>query len=273
MSAWSYAGKTALVVGCHSGIGRATAMELHRLGAVVHGFDIAEGCPGLSTLTACDMRDPALIDAALDRLPSPLDALFYCAGLPQTFPAADIVKVNFVGARRLIQGEEPHLNPGAAIATVASTAGGGWMNRAAQVTEFVQTQDFDAAMAWYEARGAELGDPYAFTKEAMIVWVMRQSSHLIRRGFRLNCLSPGPTLTGMTEAFDSHAGAALIDVFTQPLGRRSTPEEQAYALIFLNSPAASYVNGLNLLADGGFTAYVASGQFDLNAAMSAASRS
>lgn len=270
MSVWSYAGKRALVVGCHSGIGRATAEELTRLGAIVHGCDIADGPADIAAFSRCDMRDPGSIDAMLAQLAAPVDALFYCAGLPQTFAPIDVMKVNFIGARLLIERAEAHLAPGAAVATIASIAGNGWIGRAAEVTDFVETDGFDAGVAWYEARAAALGDPYAFSKEAMILWVMRRSSSLIRRGIRLNCLSPGPTTTAMMPAFESHGGAAVIDVFTRPIERRSTALEQAYPLIFLNSAAASFVNGLNLIADAGFTAMVGTGQLDIAAAMAQA---
>ena len=45
-----------------------------------------------------------------------------------------------------------------------------------------------------------------------------------------------------------------IDAVAQPIGRRSSPEEQAWPLLMLNSPAASYVNGVDLPVDGGFIA-------------------
>jgi NAD(P)-dependent dehydrogenase (short-subunit alcohol dehydrogenase family) len=56
---------------------------------------------------------------------------------------------------------------------------------------------------------------------------------------------------------------AMVDAFTRPINRRSRPEEQAYPLVFLNSDAASYVNGVALPVDGGFMGAVATGQVDL----------
>jgi NAD(P)-dependent dehydrogenase (short-subunit alcohol dehydrogenase family) len=55
----------------------------------------------------------------------------------------------------------------------------------------------------------------------------------------------------MMPAFEDFAGADLVDKFAQGAGRRSRPEEQAYPLVFLNSKAASYVSGENLVTDGG----------------------
>jgi NAD(P)-dependent dehydrogenase (short-subunit alcohol dehydrogenase family) len=55
----------------------------------------------------------------------------------------------------------------------------------------------------------------------------------------------------MMPAFEDFAGKAMIDMFTAGMGRRSTPIEQAYPLIFLNSRAASYITGENFITDGG----------------------
>lgn len=266
MSVWSHAGKKVLIVGCYSGIGRATAEELVRLGAAVHGMDWKPvDNLGLSAFTLCDLRDTASIDAALAEVEGPLDAIYYCSGLPQTHPARDVVTVNFINMRYFVEQARARMRDGGAIAIIASTAGNGWINRAELITEFVTTPDRAAALAWVEPRLANVGDPYSFSKEAVIVWGMRESARIREhRGIRLNLLSPGPTISGMTPDFDSFAGPKVIDVFTQPLGRRSAPEEQAWPLIFLNSDAASYINGCNFITDAGFTAGMATGQIDLD---------
>jgi NAD(P)-dependent dehydrogenase (short-subunit alcohol dehydrogenase family) len=69
--------------------------------------------------------------------------------------------------------------------------------------------------------------------------------------------------------FESMAGPKLIDLFAQCLGRRSTPAEQAWPMIFLNSDAASYVSGENLNTDGGTISGVTTGKIvlDFEAAM------
>ena len=55
-------------------------------------------------------------------------------------------------------------------------------------------------------------------------------------------------------------GAESLDQVTEQIGWRSTPEEQAWPLLFLNSPRASYVNGHALFADGGWCAAARTGQ-------------
>ena len=259
---WSYKGKRCVVVGCFSGIGEATARELVRLGGEVHGFDIKPSPVDLASFQQADLRNRAQIDAALDAVPGPIDALFYCAGLPQTFPAIEVIQVNFLSVRYLIERALPRLNPGSAVAVIASTAGNGYMQRMATIRELIDTPDYDAGLAWATPRLTELGDPYTFAKEAIVVWGLLQSQELIKRGVRLNLLSPGPTESGMTKDFEAVSSARMIDVFTRPINRRSSSAEQCYPLIFLNTPGASYVNGLNLIADGGFTAGAMMGVFD-----------
>jgi NAD(P)-dependent dehydrogenase (short-subunit alcohol dehydrogenase family) len=79
-------------------------------------------------------------------------------------------------------------------------------------------------------------------------------------------LNPGPTDTPMMPAFEQLAGGAqVINVFTQPINRRSTPEEQAWPLVMLNSPRSSYVNGHAFHADGGWFGGVQTGQIEIPA--------
>ncbi len=69
---------------------------------------------------------------------------------------------------------------------------------------------------------------------------------------RLNCISPPHRYADVMPAFEDFCvGAQLIDMFARGAGRRSTPAEQAYPMIFLNSAAASYISGENLVTDGG----------------------
>ena len=89
------------------------------------------------------------------------------------------------------------------------------------------------------------------------------AASLIKRGVRMNCTLPGPTQTPFMEAQAKVTPDAAIDAFTQPINRRSRPEEQAAPLVFLTSDAASYVNGVALPVDGGFMGGLASGAIDL----------
>jgi len=267
MSVWSYEGKRVVIAGCFSGMGEATARELVRLGGEVHGLDVKESPVDLASFRTCDLRDPTAIEEVVADIGGPVDALFNCAGLPQTFPPLDVMKVNFIGTRHLTEQVVPLMRRGSAIATISSTAGCGFLQRIPQLLEFVNTPAFDDAVAWCEEHPGLVDDGYAWSKETLIVWTMSRASQLIERGIRLNCVSPGPTETPMMPEFEQAASKELIDVFTWPIQRRSRPEEQAYPLIFLNSDAASFVNGHNFNVDGGFVGGALTGQIDVLAAM------
>lgn len=261
MSVWSYAGKRVVVAGCFSGMGEATARELVNLGAEVHGVDIRESPVPMASFNRVDLRDPASIDAAIAAIGGEIDCLFNCAGLPQTFPAIDVIKVNYIGMRYWTEQWLPKIRKGGAIAVITSTAGAGHMMRAALHEEALAITDFAEASAWVEARLDTLGDSYTYSKEISTRWTMVASQEFIHRGVRINCICPGPTQTPMMNDFEKVVGGAdAMDVYTQPINRRSTPAEQAYPLIFLNSDAASYINGHVLNVDGGFVAGMMTGR-------------
>ncbi len=70
----------------------------------------------------------------------------------------------------------------------------------------------------------------------------------------------------MMPAFESYGGPKIIDLFAQCMGRRSTPEEQAWPMIFLNSDAASYIAGENINTDGGTISGMATGKIVIDVA-------
>jgi NAD(P)-dependent dehydrogenase (short-subunit alcohol dehydrogenase family) len=264
MDPFSYEGKTVIVSGCYSGMGEATARELVARGAQVHGLDIKESPVHLASFQVCDLRDTESIDAALSSIEGPVHALFNCAGLPQTFPALDVMKVNFIGARHLTEGVLEKMQPGAAITTISSTAGLGFMQRLPTLLELITTADAAEANAWCESHLDVVADGYMFSKEVIIAWTMFTSNPLIARGIRINCTSPGPTSTPMMPHFEKATGKSFMDNFPRPIGRNATPEEQAYPLLFLNSDAASYITGHNLDVDGGFVGGLLTGQVDVS---------
>jgi NAD(P)-dependent dehydrogenase (short-subunit alcohol dehydrogenase family) len=64
----------------------------------------------------------------------------------------------------------------------------------------------------------------------------------------------------MMPAFHALAGKELVDMAVGPIGRYSTPEEQAWPLVLLNSPRLSYVTGEVFNTDGGFTGALITGR-------------
>jgi NAD(P)-dependent dehydrogenase (short-subunit alcohol dehydrogenase family) len=262
-----YKGKRVIVSGCFSGMGEATAKLLLQLGAEVHGLDYKDSALPLASFHNVDLRDPASIDAAVAGIGGKVDALFNCAGLPQSFPAMDVMKVNFIGLRHLTQQVLPLMGPGGAIASIASTGGLGWSRRIPTNMEFVTTKGFDEAVAWCDANADTVKEGYSFSKENVIVWTQYMGAHLIKQGIRINCTLPSPTQTPMMAAFEATSGKDVVAAAAEPMGRYSTPEEQAAGLVLINSDLASIVNGVVFPVDGGFMGGVATGQVDLSVMM------
>lgn len=98
--------------------------------------------------------------------------------------------------------------------------------------------------------------PYNAIKGALVIHAKQLSQALAPAGVRVNCVSPGPVFikggawdyikANMTQLYDS----TLAQI---PQGRMGSAEEVANAVVFLASPAASLITGVNLVADGGFT--------------------
>jgi NAD(P)-dependent dehydrogenase (short-subunit alcohol dehydrogenase family) len=233
---------------------RATAQLLIEAGATIHGLDWRECDLPLAKFTQVDLRDHASIDRAVAEIDGPVDALFNCAGMAPMHPWLDVMKANFIGMRHLTQAVLEIMPPGSAIVCIGSNGGAAWRQNIPQLRQFVTTQSFDAAVRWCEQHDAPQANAYGFSKEAIAVWTMHESATTIARGVRLNCTSPGTVQTPMLDEIEQVVASDKIDVVSQPIGRRSEPEEQAWVLLMLNSARASYVNGVDLPVDGGFIA-------------------
>jgi NAD(P)-dependent dehydrogenase (short-subunit alcohol dehydrogenase family) len=261
MDAGSYRfdGKRALVVGGATGMGAATAALVQDLGAEVIVMDYAEvTLPGVKAI-ALNLSDRASIDAAIDECGGPIHALFSCAGVADGTPG--IEKINFIGHRHLIDRAlaAGMLPRGAAIGMISSAAGLAWEKNLELIEEYLDTPDFDAAVAWIEAH-PEKAD-YMWSKQTLCAYVARESLRMIKGGVRLNAILPGPTDTPLAQAnkdmwlgfgsdFREEAG---IDV--------STPAEQAGTLVFLCSDAAAALNGATVISDAGYISAGLTGSF------------
>jgi NAD(P)-dependent dehydrogenase (short-subunit alcohol dehydrogenase family) len=265
-SEWGYEGSRVIVSGGGgAGMGAAAVRHLSDLGAEVHVIDLKEPPVKVASYQPVDLRDPEATAAAVDKVGGNIDALFNCAGLAGSkFPDLDVMLVNLVGMRHLAELVSARMKPGAAIASISSTAGSGYLMNIGKWMPLVTTPGFEAAKQWCETHPDDIAGGYGPSKEAIIIWTFWASYAMAEKGIRVNCISPGPTDTPMMPDFEEYVGKEFMDSFPVPLGRRSTPDEQAWPLIFLNSKLASYITGENLITDGGTMGAVMTGCIDMS---------
>ncbi len=266
-SVWSYEGTRVVVSGGGgAGMGAAAVRELVNLDAEVHVLDLKEPPVEVASHQVVDLRDPDATSAAVEKIGGRIDSLFNCAGLPgPPFSDIDVMLVNFVGMRHLAEEVMRHMPEGGAIASISSTAGAGWMANIAKWMPLVTSDGFAPGRAWCEEHPEDIAGGYGPSKEAIIIWTQWRAFEAAKHRIRINVISPGPTDTPMMPSFEAMAGKNFMDNYPIPLGRRSTPDEQAYPLIFLNSKAASFITGENLITDGGTTGAIMTGIIDMQA--------
>jgi len=254
--AFRYDGKRVLVVGGATGMGAATAELAQAAGAEVVVMDFAEvKLPGAKAIRV-NLAEQASIDAAVDECGGPVHALFACAGVADGTPG--IEKINFIGHRHLIDRmlAAGMLSRGAAIGFISSAAGLGWEANLTELKEYLDTPDFDTAAAWVAEHNKA---DYLSTKQAICAYVARQAFPLLKQGIRINAICPGPTDTPLAQANKDLWLGFGADYRGEVGIEASTPLEQAYALVFLCSDAASVITGITMITDAG---YISSGVTD-----------
>jgi len=237
-------GRNALVTGAASGIGRATCERLARDGWNILAIDRdaerlawAEGTANISILAAdiASEADNQRMVAEAEARFGGLDALVLNAGVTgggsiDELSFADfqkVISVNLFGTVLGVKAALPLLRKAkeAAIVVTSSTMG---------------------------IAGDSENWAYGTSKHALIGLVRSLSRELGWQGIRINALCPGPTKTGMTGDMEAIAPAHYDLLKRQvPLQRWADPGEMASVIEFLISPAASYVNGHAMVADGG----------------------
>jgi 2-hydroxycyclohexanecarboxyl-CoA dehydrogenase len=242
-------GKTAVITGGASGIGRATVERLVRGGASVRLLDIngplaeqtarelsGEG-PPIVTMTVDIADDDALTRAAQGLVQSNerIDMLINAAGWdgrsePFLGGACDqwsrVIDINLRGPMRLTQLLLPRMTAaGGAIVNIASDAG-----RVGQAGHTV----------------------YAAAKGGLIAFTKSLAREVARYRIRVNCIAPGPIDTPLLRAAMK---PGMVDAMLKivPLKRLGEPAELADAILFLAGDSASYITGQVLSVDGGLT--------------------
>jgi NAD(P)-dependent dehydrogenase (short-subunit alcohol dehydrogenase family) len=248
-----YDGRRVVVTGCASGIGAAVVTQLGELGAQVVGLDVRSPAVDLDDFHQVDLSDPASIDTAVDRLGDRVDSLFNVAGVSSGIgDSMLVVKVNFLGTRHLTEAIVPRMPNGSSIVSVSSLAASGYAENMGEVATLLGTGSFADGVQWcHDHPDAHADGGYRIAKEAIILYAMANAVPFGAKGIRINCTGPGVTETPILDQLRTKYGQEYLDDIPKPLGRVSNPEEQAAALVFLNSRAAGYVTGQVLWVDGG----------------------
>jgi NAD(P)-dependent dehydrogenase (short-subunit alcohol dehydrogenase family) len=248
---FSLAGKIALVTGASSGLGAGFAVALAQAGADVvlaaRRRDKLEAvCREIGQLgrvahaVQTDVTDPgqcrAAVQAAVGRF-GRLDVLVNNAGLGTAIPALretpeqfrEVIDVNLMGAYWMAQAAAQVMPPGSSIVNIASLLG------------LVKSSLPQAA---YSASKAGL---MGLTRDLNQQWSGR-------RGIRVNAVAPGYFRSEMTDQIPRDKVDAFI-ASTSTLGRMGEQHELDTVVVFLASPASSYIAGVTLAVDGGMSGH------------------
>jgi NAD(P)-dependent dehydrogenase (short-subunit alcohol dehydrogenase family) len=250
---WRYAGRRAVVTGCASGIGAHVVRQLGELGAEVVGLDKNPPTVDVAEFFSLDLTDPTSIDRAVTSIGGQVDALFNVAGVSSGVgDPLLVVTINFLGLRHLTEALLEKMPAGSSIASVSSLAAAGYREHQQVVGGLLNTRTMPEGIDWCRRHPDALADGgYRLSKEAIILYTMAKTTSLGANGIRINCTGPGVTETPILDQLRTAYGQQYLDDIPKPLGRVADPAEQAAALVFLNSKAASYISGQVLWVDGG----------------------
>jgi NAD(P)-dependent dehydrogenase (short-subunit alcohol dehydrogenase family) len=248
------AGKSVIITGAGSGIGRAASLLFTKEGARLIAVDRTDGVKetvelvkqqgGTAEAVLADAGSESDVIAFIDRAIAAhgrLDAIWANAGISGGLkPIAEqtvehwqeILRINLIGPFLAVKYAMPHMvsQGSGAIVCTASVAG---------------------------LKSGASGHPYAASKAGVISLVQTTAYSLSGTGVRINAVCPGLIETGMTKpVFDRAKERGTEDKIGQlnPLKRPGQPHEIAAMGLFLASDEASYVNGQAFPVDGGLTA-------------------
>ena len=247
-------GRVALITGAGSGIGRESALRMASEGAAVMCADInPEGAQttaaqiaehgGRSATMELDVTSEAAVQDALAQTVSVLgglDVLMNNAGIGGAYSWDQTISVNLTGV---------YYGTFHGAALLAERGGGAVINTAsiAGLAGLLSGQLRDEPLQ--EGAGA-----YVAAKHG-VVGITRQFAVTYgARGVRVNAVCPGYIHTPMTAQISDIEGGEAFIASLHPMGRMGEPQEIAAAAAFLASDDASFVNGVALPVDGGYTA-------------------
>jgi NAD(P)-dependent dehydrogenase (short-subunit alcohol dehydrogenase family) len=250
-----FEGKTAVVTGAGSGIGREMALALAAGGAAVMCADVDEqgaqataarveeaGAKALAL--GLDVTDSAAVLSALEKAATNLGSvniLMNNAGINSGFEWDRIQQVNLSGVYYGLTHACPMMaaGGGGAIVNTASVAG---LHGLVRKTPFSDDLPVLEGVASYVA-----------AKHGVVGLTKQFAVAFGEKGVRVNAVCPGYIVTPMTEGSRAGDGKAFLETL-HPIGRLGQPEEVAAVAAFLASDEASFVTGVAMPVDGGYSA-------------------
>ena len=242
-----FSGKTVIVTGAGSGIGRATASRIAREGGRVIAVDISR--ERLDTFVAelpdaqivpvvGDITDDAAVAAIVAAAGDTIDALANVAGIMDNMTPVHevgddvwnrVFAINVVGTMKLMR---------AVVPTMLAQAYGSIVNIASE-----------AAL-----RGSAAGAAYTASKHAVAGLTKSSAFMYGPSGIRVNAVAPGPTITNIQASFASALGAERVQLAMSVLPDPVEADALAASITFLLSDDGVNVNGVILPSDGGWSA-------------------
>jgi 2-keto-3-deoxy-L-fuconate dehydrogenase len=238
-------GKTCLVTAAGQGIGRASALAMHREGAKVIATDINEealvelASEGLQTFVL-NVRDPKSISQATEKT-GPLDVLFNCAGFVDhgTILECDedawafSLDLNVTAMYRMMR---------AFLPAMLENGGGSIINMSSAASSIIAAPNRFS---------------YGATKAAVIGMTKAVAADFIKQGIRCNAICPGtvesPSLHERMKAQGDYETARAAFIARQPMGRIGTAEEIAALVVYLASDESGFTTGTTHAIDGGWS--------------------
>ncbi len=258
--------KIVALTGGTTGIGAAVAQRMIERDCEVHVLDVVKPARADVRYIPCDLGDPLSIDACVAKLPDRIDVLISVAGIAGARGDRSAIAVNFLGMRHLVERALARIVDGGAVVNVASTAGWDWQKRRDDVTSMLDTRDFASGLAWLAAHpDAWRENPYKFSKQCAAAYTYRAAGLAVSRGVRVNCVNPGAVETKLTPAFRELVGPAMYDWGVAQIGRHGRPADIAEVIEFLAVGPCGWLNGVEIVVDGGYIAGIVGGWVDLEA--------
>ena len=251
MSLFDVSGRSIVVTGAGSGIGRGIALGLGALGAQVFGLDrdaagLAEtaGLAGANAIhtISCDIAIEASVEAAFAEVlakAGKLDVVFANAGIAGHPRAID--DLDFAEWRRV-----QSINLDGSFLT---------MRAAARIMMRQRSGKIIVTASTWGVRGTRVAPftAYAASKGALVNLTHQMALELAQTGVTVNAIAPGGFATNMANGVLDQAAADLL-LSQMPMAKFVTPEAMVGPAVFLASAASDYVTGILLPVDGGYLA-------------------